>query len=1002
MADQPSGGISQGQWNQYPSSQPPKQNGGIPEQSQFSEEEGMRVNVTPRSPIQPSPSPQKGGRRMTSKPPMRGLAIIAAIIVVVAIAVLVVPRIVSRPLTTITTTTIPVSNVSAISSCQSISKPGSYYLSTNIEAQSMSGACISIDADNVSLICNQNRIAGHGPYSNATPYSYGIYVNGTSHDTVSSCEVSSFSYGIFASNAPSLTVVDSNVSQNSMADIYLSGAPNASIGSNYLAEASSSEGALHLGPGSRNANVYNNTIVQNVFAGVYVNSTGNSFTKNYINSTPASFQCAVTAGFSNSSRASLNTCDNNFGCDFIRCSAENVPLNFSQITLNSQVRTCGSIEGPGIYSLQNGLSLGEYVPGLVQNYTMPCITIKASGVTLDCNGWPISGAQIGISASAQSNLTINDCRVLRSGIGMSFTGVQTSNVTNSIFANGSVGLQLSGSGSNQFSKLYATGLTYGVYMRNSTLNTLTGFNTSFNGYGLYLNGSLGNVFNKGVAQNNSRMDVYATNDSANASYDVMQSTSCGLTDAAWAPCSQHVSSTLNYYPINSCMVIRRSGNYTLTSGIVTGSQQCFDIRANDVKLSCAGFGITQLSHSSNSTAVLVRNASNIEVSNCAIDYFRQGVLAINSTAVSVLNSTLQYGGEGIALNRVLNATVAYDSVAGASSAGISMKNTYFAKIHSNNVTSGKPAGTGISINSSMYNNVYSNLLSGDQVGMLLSNATNNTIKNNTAQLNGQYDYSCDPVSSGFGANQGGINYGTTKNGCTWIAAIEPPSLNTCTAFLTPSTYQLTTDMVYPSANLCYGIYSNSTTINCMGHTVLATHGGTFALFKNVHSGIVENCNLKGFSSPIRVVNSSVRVINNTIYSNVSSSAQQASISVQSTANMYVAQNNITTISEGIAAVNVSGGQLIGNRVSALSTAFIITNTTALDVRSNYGTSKYSYGLQIGGSQGDTLSQNIFNGTAAGIACLAGSNASTSMVDGGQNYCSSAPACQWISSSSSTC
>ncbi len=999
MADQPTGNAPTGQWNQPPPTRAPAQNTGIPEQSQFSQQ-GMKVDVTPQRPIQPAR--QRPGAQGPRQIPKRGIIILAAIIIIAAAGFIIVPHLLSTPPTTVATTTIPVSNVSSLSSCQSINRPGSYYLSGSIKAQNMSGACVTINANNVSLICNQDHITGRGPYGNTTPYSYGILVNGTGHDTVSSCVVGSFSYGIYARGATHLVIADNNVSPNAMSDVYLNASPGATVNNNYLSGASSTQGALDLAAGSAGASVYNNTIINNVRTGIYVDSIGNNFVKNYINDTPLSFECSVSAGFQNDSHALSNTCDNNKGCDFVKCNIENIPLNFSQITLGSQVRTCGSINSPGVYSLENALSLSDYAPKLSQNYTVPCITVNASRVTLECNGFPISGAQVGISAASVKNLTIEGCHVLGSGIGMRLDSVNFSTVSNSVFLNGSVGLSLAYSDNNQFSNITAAGLGHGIYMLNSTLNSFDGFNASGNGYGIYVNSSLGNVFNKGVAQNNSRMDVYATNDSVNASYNLMQATSCGLTDALWAPCAQYVLPSLKFYPINSCQVIRRAGNYTLTSGIVTSDLRCFDIRASDVRLSCAGFTVTQLSHSSNSTAVLAYNDTNVTVSNCAFYYFRQGVSFINSTEVSMLNSTVQYAGTGAALSNIFNATLAGDRISGSTAAGIYMKRVYFGNVHSNNVSAGRPTGVGIVLNGSAFTGIRSNYISGDYAGVSLINSTNNTVQNNTAQLSLTYDYQCDARSGSLASNMGGINYGASKSGCRWIAAVEPSMTSTCTAFLTPTTYDMGSDMVYPSANLCFGVYANATTINCMGHTVIATDGGSFVLFKNAKSGIVENCNLKGFSPAIQSFNSTVRVVNNTIYSNASSPSTAAAIGVQGTASFYVLGNNVTTKSAGISISNSTGGQLENNWVRSVSTAYGMDNVTGTTERGNYGSSSAAYGLSLSASTADTFTDNIFDGLQAGILCLAGSTNSSSEFDGGHNTCSSAPACQWLSGSSSTC
>ena len=995
MADQPLGmqGDDEGK---SPQSQEP----GIPGQSaippsgipqQDWQGQGTKFDVTPSRPV-----PQYYGRPSRLGSPIRKFAIIGVIVVVAVLGVLFASGMLSHSLATTTTiATTTVVPVGEISSCQAINTSGSYYLSGGISQQGQ-GTCITIRASNVSLICNQNRITGSGPYSNATPYTYGIAVNSSGHDSINGCVVSGFSYGIYATYAPSLSLVDNNVSQNSMTDVYLSNSPNSTIDRNYMSKASSYQGALYMSGDTAGTSVRNNTILNNAQAGIYVGSAGNSFSDNYLNGSQYSFTCVPRYGFSNSSTAISNVCSGNNGCDFVTCSSNNIPLNFSEIPLSSSIRTCGSINSPGLYYLANGLNASRSMS------VRPCITVNASDVSLSCNRMPITGAYIGISAASESGIQLNDCNISASQIGIEFDGVSSSNVTNSTFANGETGIQLESSRSVTLLNVTAKGYENGIYLANSTLNTVQSFNASGNTYGIYLTNSTGNVFTKGAAQNNSRMDVFATNSSAGKSYNLMQGTSCGLTDAAWATCAQHLSLSLKYYPVNGCMTIHRSGNYSLTQNILTGSSQCLDISASNVKLSCNGFSITQLNHGLNSTAVQVANVSNVSISGCALVSFTRGMTIRNAAIVNVNSSSISSSPNGISLYNVSNSSIHSNRIFGSSVAGISMISVKHTKVYSNNVTLGS-AGMGIAMNASLNNSIYSNFASGDSIGLYVGQgALNNTIYNNVAQLSGSYDYACSPSTSSLMAENGGVNYGTKKSGCSWMAALEQSAPSICTAFTTPETYQFTADMAYHTGTLCYGVYSNGTTINCMGHTVLASNGGTFALFKNAKSGIIENCNLKGFTTPIVAVNSSVRVQNDTILDNVTGVPSQAAIGVSGSQNAELLYNNITTVSTGVALHNVSGGEVLGNLVSSVYDAYDFYNVSALNVQSNTAHSLKGAGMAFSGSVGDTLASNHLSGFTYGLACIGSSAGSTAMVDGGQNICSLQAGCSWLSSSLQTC
>jgi len=95
-----------------------------------------------------------------------------------------------------------VDNSKHLTSCGAISSPGTYYIENNL---STSGDCITIDSDDVVLMCNQYSLTGSGSGS-------GIAVN--SHDNVSiyGCIVSNFDTGISVTGPGSVLISDVNIS----------------------------------------------------------------------------------------------------------------------------------------------------------------------------------------------------------------------------------------------------------------------------------------------------------------------------------------------------------------------------------------------------------------------------------------------------------------------------------------------------------------------------------------------------------------------------------------------------------------------------------------------------------------------------------------------------------------------------------------------------------------------------------------------------------------------
>jgi parallel beta-helix repeat protein len=936
---------------------------------------------------------------MRSGPGIRTVIAAIAIIVVVAIAGVV---IVSRtPSSTTTTSTMQIIKVGSVDSCGEISGPGNYFLSANIKTTISSGACINITASNVALVCNQHRIAGSGPYSGVPPFTYGILINAQSNVSVSGCIIANFSYGVYAQASSNVSVHDNNLTSNYLSDAYLSGTRNSSIGDNLMSEASGTDGALYLANGSSNNKVYNNTIQNNRFYGIGINSTGNSYINNRLDDNPSSFYCGAPSSFPKSSFAEGNSCYNNTGCAFVTCKGINTPANLSAISLSNRINSCGSIVSPGFYRLTSDLNTAMFAntsnPIFLQSRT-PCIAIDANDTTLNCKGFSITNASVAILADGKSNVTITNCSISGSGYGVELSNATDADMSNMTFRGDTFALSLQNVTASTIRNIVSLGGRYGIYVLDSLSDDFLGFNTSNNQYGIYLSESTGNLFSRGVALNNSKIDVYATADSVGAGYDLMQKTDCGLSNTRWASCGQYISSSLAYYPLSNCATLRRQGNYTLTANIINPPTMCMTIAADNVTLNCAGYSLFQ-SGSTVGPAFYLNGRNNVTIRNCAIYGFTTAINVSNSSDIGIYGVAAHSTLYGISLSNVIGSTIENSVVTNAGNASIKLLHVSMSNIIRNNVSYGVGNNYGILINDSQRNRIINNTGATNYVDMyFVGNSQNNTVMNNTMRLGGYADYLCNG-NSGINDEIGGINYGATKIGCSWLAVLigGAPQVD-CEVALQSDIYSITSDEEYNYGATCYSVYANDTTIDCNGHTVIATGGGTFAFFKNVIGASIENCTLKGFTSPIVVVNSSIAVLNNRILEN---STTSAAITLTKVFNSRILSNNITASYQGISMAFSAGTSLLNNIVALASTAYQLASSAGMVITNNTAMGSAGTGLVLSNTTGSVLKNNMFL-AKKGIVCLNASQGKTGDIDSGGNSCTSISSCAWMTNSSYGC
>ena len=930
--------------------------------------------------------------------------IIAAIaIVIVAIAgVLVVLHKPSTP-TSSSTTTMQVIRAGSIDSCGGITKPGNYFLSANIKTAISSGACINITASDVALVCNQHSIIGSGPYSGVPPFSYGIEINGQNNVSVSSCAIANFSYGVYAHASSDVVLRSNNITSNYLSDAYFSGTQNSIISNNLMDRASSSQGALYLANGSSGNRILNNTIENNRVYGIGIDSIGNSYINNTLNYNPSSFYCGTSSSFPRSSNAEGNYCYNNTGCAFVSCGGINKPANLSAILLGNSIDSCGTVVSPGSYRLASNLNTSLFAntsnPAFRQS-GMPCIKIDTNNTALNCRGFSITGAPVAILANDRDNVTIANCSISGSGYGVMLSNETDMYVSNMTFRNNTFAIELLNVTSSVISSIRSFGNKYGMYVLDASANNFLGFNTSKNQYGIYLSQSVGNLFSKGTAFNNSIVDVYATPDSANASYDLMQQTACGFTNTKWAGCRQNIASSLGYYPFSGCATLSRQGTYSLTSNIINPTSMCITVNTNNVTLNCEGHSLFQ-TLSTPGPAIYLNGRKNVTINNCGITGFTTAINISNSSGIGVYGMVAHTSLYGLSLSNVSNSVVEGSTFSGAANVSMKLLHVSGSSIIMNNVTYGVGNNYGILVNGSQRNIIENNTGSTNHIGVYFTGSSkNNTVMNNTMQLSGYADYLCNG-NGGINDEIGGINYGSKKIGCLWMVALIKGTVtqSDCEVALQPGIYPITSDQLYNYGATCYSVFANGTTINCNGHTILATKGGTFALVKNVTGAMIENCTLKGFTRPIFVRNSGITILNNRIFNTNTTNA--AITLIDGLVNSKILANNITTPYLGISMNFSSGAYLFNNTVTSASTAYQIASSIGFAVNNNTAAKSTGTGLVLSNTTSSIFENNMFL-AKKGMVCLATSQTNTSNIDSGNNFCSSISGCAWMKSSSSTC
>ncbi len=974
-----------------------------------SSDESQPIEMLPGPDNDPLLKRKGSGPKMPKLPRNVLIGIAALAVVIIAVAAIAVGYRPAQTTTTITATTI--SNVSTtvttqlssyqIYACTEIVQPGIYTITQDISTSNIAAPCISILSKGVILKGNGHSITGNGPFVNTSTPSYGIFVRDVSGVSVEGIKVSRFSYGVYLQRVSNSTFLNLKSVNSTISDIYLNGSSGIILSNDTMYSSESNGGGLVISGGGNNT-VNDSGIMYNTYYGASLNSSGNRFYGDSFSNNPTDLLCGSNANNRNSNRFENSTCQVNQYCNFAYCRTKNTPYDIANTQLKENVVGCGSIDNSGIYMMGGNLSLTDYV-----NMSNPlssrsaCITINSPDVRLDCQNNTIYNAHYGVVVSGLYNTSVVNCGFRNDTYGLYDNGTIGTIISNVKSSNSTYGVYLSSTTGTLINNVTGTGDVYGLYMNASSGANLYGLNMHNNSYGVYVNGQEGNDYYGASLLNNTVGDLYCSANSYNSTQNLVRPLRCGSTDCVWADsyCPTAVSLPLAVTPVYSCGVISTPGTYQLKEGILSNTRKpCMTINASEVNFDCAD---NFIEGSGGGTAVYASNVANVSISNCRINSFDYAFNISNSRYVKITDSNASSVKYGIYESNSLYGNITNNNVSVFSGSGFVFNSTNNSVVESNNAKEGAVGAVSFDFARSFYNIISrNNAQNNGAYAFFMTRSLNNTFVNNSETGNGPAGYYCDAYSSGLYAQQNEVNYGNGKSGCRWMIELNPQVSQTCSALLSSSTVTLSQDMLFTYGSVCYSVINqngqtaNNTLINCNGHTVLATNGGTFVNISKTSGTQVENCYLKGFTTGISGNGVDTIVLNNTIANT------KTGVRLSGSNYGVIKNNHITNSSYGIVMDNARYGSVMNNTITNVNISMQLNGLFSENVNNN--TARFgNIGIYLFNATENLFAHNILtNQSNAGIICdnVSGSSANSINGDYGFNICSRNIACNWMTAS----
>ncbi len=462
----------------------------------------------------------------------------------------------------------------------------------------------------------------------------------------------------------------------------------------------------------------------------------------------------------------------------------------------------------------SALSYANHAYNLTTNVNISgntCFNITAANITLDCNGYSITGDNTSSTYgvySNQLNTTVRNCIISNFDYGIFYNN----NANNSLIINNTINLTRNVSASGYGIEMDGVS---GNLAANNTITARLGIRiaNSASNYNNFTNNTITTPYlstSSGGAITDSASSIGNLFDCQGAS--ITGSQNPGLSGAYLSTSDIIRNCVIINYPVGISIVRNNisAQNNTISQVALYGINSTYGASST---IDCQGASITGTNASS--SYGVYSPESNTTVQNCIISNFSQAIYYLNATNGTVYNNTLNItysGGYGI-------------NMSGSSG---------YTNITNNNIT----APVWVSDNNGT--NFYNTSTQGN-----IYYFTNGTASWQVFDIYGVGGWATSGNSRPFNATTVGANF--SGSGSDWFP-YTTKTAGICGALSTAgATYTLTSNYSITGAT-CFNITAANIMLDCAGYSIKGSNtSSTYGVYSNQFNTTVKNCNISNFA-----------------------------------------------------------------------------------------------------------------------------------------------------------
>ncbi|VVB58145.1 Right handed beta helix region [Candidatus Anstonella stagnisolia] len=614
---------------------------------------------------------------------------------------------------------------------------------------------------------------------------------------------------------------------------------------------------------------------------------------------------------------------------------------------------CGTLGAANtVYTLTSNVSIAGAT----------CFTVTAKNVTLDCNGYSISGDNTSSTSgvySTYANTTVKNCRISDFNFAVQYaTGADFSRIDNTIgsstgsafYMNTPGNLVISNSTASALTTATAAGVNFAGGSNSVAINT-TGIGVAAGTYGM-------KIITAG--SNNSFINCNATSTS---SYGMLIQRPGNFVINTTAYSGGSLAIYLTTATANNNVLNLTRGISTTNSGVY------IDGGANN-SMDCQGANI--IGNSALSSYGVYSDELNTTIKNCNISNFQHGIYFLGAASGAILNtnaSTTQTGASyGIYLYSNANSNQIINS-SGTSSAysGIMIYTSSSNIVNGSRGTSLGSVGAGIHLYSLANGNQIINssgASASSSKGILVDTSSSNQIINSTAT-----------------SSTGDAIYltGSSSNNITNVTATTASGTTGCAIHLVSSsngnriTSASATNTV-GAGNVAGGIYVESSSSNIINATSASGGAGNgIYLLSSSSNNQVLNSNATGAGVGLYVSTGSNN--NNITNSRGTTGGGGYAAYIYDSNNTRFENNTMvaTSTGYGMRLWTAWFNTLVGNNITSNSNYALWLSASSNNVSNSSMASTSNYAIHIQGSNNNIINATATSGTFTSIYLTSGSN-----------------------------